>query len=131
LTNFSEAEPSIPFDGGQVNTLPASPNYFRHTPPRLTLTARFRTTLIENTRVKMYLRVAISGAKLEELGRREKSLRTQQRELQRVRRKMKEELLAGATIEPGALYAELRLLPGRDPSSKDPDDYELIFSHVS
>ena len=66
--------------------------------------------------------------KLEELGRREKRLRTQQRELDSVKREMKKQILTGATIEPGA---ELRLLPGRDSSSKDPDDYELIFSHVS
>jgi hypothetical protein len=45
-----------------------------------------------------------------------------------VKREMKKQILAGATIEPGA---ELRLLPGRDSSSKDPDDYDLIFSHVS
>jgi hypothetical protein len=69
--------------------------------------------------------------KLEELGRREKRLGTQQRELDSVKREMKKQLLAGATIEPGGLYAELRLLPGRDPSSKDPDDYDLILSHVS
>jgi hypothetical protein len=69
--------------------------------------------------------------KLEELGRREKRLSTEQRELESVKREMKKRLLAGATIEPEALYAELRLLPGRDPSSKDPDDYDLILSHVS
>ncbi len=66
--------------------------------------------------------------KLEELGRREKRLRTQQRELDSVKREMKKQILAGATIEPGV---ELRKLPGRDPSSKDPDDYDLIFSQVS
>jgi len=44
---------------------------------------------------------------------------------------MKEQLLAGASIESGDVYAELRLLPGRDPSSKNPDDYDLILSYVS
>jgi len=69
--------------------------------------------------------------KLEELGRREERLRNQQRELDSMKGEIKKQLLAGATIEPGTLYAELRLLPGRDPSSKDPDDYDLILSHVS
>jgi hypothetical protein len=59
---------------------------------------------------------------------REERLRTQQRELDSVKREMKKQLLGGATIEPGA---ELRLLLGRDPSSRDPDDYDLILSHVS
>ena len=44
---------------------------------------------------------------------------------------MKEGLLAGATIEPGDLYAESCLLPGRDPSKKNPDAYDLIVSYVS
>ena len=69
--------------------------------------------------------------KLEELRRIEKRLRADQRELDDLHRKMKEQLLAGATIEPGDLYAELRLLPGRDSSSKNPDDYDLICSYVS
>jgi hypothetical protein len=55
----------------------------------------------------------------------------QGRELDSFRRKMKEGLLAGATIEPGDLYAESCLLPGRDPSKKNPDAYDLIVSYVS
>lgn len=58
-------------------------------------------------------------------------MRRLEQKLASVRKKMKVDLLAGATIEPGGLYAELRLLPGRDPSSKDPDDYDLIVSWVS
>jgi hypothetical protein len=68
---------------------------------------------------------------LADLRRLEERLNASERELVRVRRKMKEDLLAGATIENGDLYAELRLLPGRDPTSKNPDDYDLIISYVS
>jgi hypothetical protein len=50
--------------------------------------------------------------------------------LDAVNRQIKEALLAGANVEPGRRYAELRLLPGRDPASKNPDDYELVVSHV-
>lgn len=69
--------------------------------------------------------------RLEELARMEKRLRTEQRELDALQRRMKEQLLAGAAVEPGDLHAALRLLPGRDPSSKNPDDYELILGYVS
>jgi len=69
--------------------------------------------------------------KLEELGRIENRLRREERKLADLRRAMKEQLLAGASIESGNVYAELRLLPGRDPSSKNPDDYDLILSYVS
>ena len=53
--------------------------------------------------------------KLEELGRIENRLRREERKLADLRRAMKEQLLAGASIESGDVYAELRLLPGRDP----------------
>ena len=69
--------------------------------------------------------------KLAALERKEKRLRAEQRGLDSMKREMKKQLLAGATIEPGAVCVELRLLPGRDPSSKNPDDYDLILSHVS
>jgi hypothetical protein len=69
--------------------------------------------------------------KLEELGRIENRLRREERKLADLRRAMKEQLLAGASIESGDVYAEVRLLPGRDPSSKNPDDYDLILSYVS
>ena len=69
--------------------------------------------------------------KLDELGRIEERLRAEERELDTEKRKMKEQLLAGATVEPGHLYAELRLLSGRDPASKNPDDYDLILGYVS
>jgi hypothetical protein len=61
--------------------------------------------------------------KIDELKRTEKRLDA-------VNRQIKEALLAGANVEPGARYVELRLLPGRDPESKNPDDYELVVSHV-
>jgi hypothetical protein len=60
---------------------------------------------------------------------RELQRRTQQRA--RAERTIKDELLTGATIELGNRYAELRLLPGRDPASKNPDDYDLVVSFVS
>lgn len=66
--------------------------------------------------------------KLEKLGRREERLRIQQRALDSAKREMKKQLLAGATIESGV---ELCLLPGRDSSSKNPDDYDLILSRVA
>jgi hypothetical protein len=69
--------------------------------------------------------------KVEELKRIEERLRRGERELDNLRREMKEQLLAGAIIESGDLYAELRLLPGRDPASKNPDDYDLILLYVS
>jgi hypothetical protein len=69
--------------------------------------------------------------KLKELRRMEERLRADKRELDEMHRKMKEQLLAGGTVEPGDLCAELRLLPGRDPASKNPDDYDLIISYVS
>jgi len=68
--------------------------------------------------------------KLEEQGRIENRLRREERKLANLRRAMKEQLLAGASIESGDVYAELRLLPGRDPSSTNPDDYDLILSYV-
>jgi len=69
--------------------------------------------------------------RLEELQRMRERLRREQREFSAMNKRMKEQLLAGATVEPGGIYAELRLLPGRDPSSKNPDDYELILGYVS
>ena len=69
--------------------------------------------------------------KLAELRRLEGLLRTSQQKLATAQRKLKQDPLAGATIEAGDLYAELRLLPGRNPSSKDPDDYDLVVSYVS
>jgi len=69
--------------------------------------------------------------KLEEQGRIENRLRREGRKLANLRRAMKEQLLAGASIESGDVYAELRLLPGRDPSSTNPDDYDPILSYVS
>ncbi|MCU1239310.1 MAG: hypothetical protein JWO19_5897 [Bryobacterales bacterium] len=62
--------------------------------------------------------------KMDELRRMEKALDVK-------KRAMKEELLAGATVEPGDVYVELRLLPGRDPASKNPDDYDLVVGYVS
>jgi hypothetical protein len=41
------------------------------------------------------------------------------------RRQIKAELLGGATFQPG--WAQLKLLSGRDPSSKNPDDYDIVF----
>lgn len=46
------------------------------------------------------------------------------------RNRLKEKLLAGARLEPGRLVAELRRLPGRNPASVNPDDYELVVSHL-
>jgi hypothetical protein len=69
--------------------------------------------------------------RLKELRRIEERLRTDQQELDDLHKKMKEQLLAGATVEPGDVYAELRLLLGRDSSSKNPDDYDLILGYVS
>lgn len=65
---------------------------------------------------------------LREMRRLEQEMRRVEVELRRSQRKLKQDLLAGATIEPGVYYAELRLLPGRDPASKDPDGYELVVS---
>lgn len=68
---------------------------------------------------------------LRDLERKQRELTRAQEELAAKQRRLKESLLAGAAVEPGARHAELRLLPGRDPSSKNPDDYELIVSFVS
>ncbi|HEY6126850.1 MAG TPA: hypothetical protein VIW23_01595 [Candidatus Acidoferrum sp.] len=70
-------------------------------------------------------------ARLDELRRMERDLRRQERELEAHHRRIKEQLLAGDTVEPGEFYAQLRLLPGRDPASKNPDDYELDLGYVS
>lgn len=69
--------------------------------------------------------------KLRELERQELELQRIEQELAVRRRAIKEALIAGLPIEPGAYYAELRLLPGRDPDSRDPDDYDLVVSLVS
>ena len=69
--------------------------------------------------------------KLRGLERKQRELARTQKELAAMQRSLKESLLAGAKVEPGARYAELRLLPDRDPSSKNPDDYELIVSYIS
>jgi hypothetical protein len=68
---------------------------------------------------------------LRDLKRRERDLARAKEKLAALQKQLKEDLLADAGVEPGARYAELRLLPGRDPSSKNPDDYELIVSFVS
>jgi len=61
----------------------------------------------------------------------EEDLRRLEKERENLERTIKERLLAGATIEPGVRRVELRLLPGRDPESKNPDDYALVVSFVS
>jgi hypothetical protein len=60
----------------------------------------------------------------------EKKIEELKAEFKKRETRIKKELLAGATIEHGAHYAELRLLPGRNPNSKNPDDYELVISFV-
>ena len=69
--------------------------------------------------------------KIKELKRLEEDLRRLEQERESLERAIKERLLAGATIEPGARDIELRTLPGREPGSKNPDDYALIISLVS
>ena len=68
--------------------------------------------------------------KIEELKRLEEDLRRLERDCESRKRAIKEQLLAGAIVEPGAHYAELRLLPGREPGSRNPDDYALVVSSV-
>jgi hypothetical protein len=68
---------------------------------------------------------------LRDLERKQRELTRAQEELAAIQRRLKESMLAGAMVETGARHAELRLLPGRDSSSKNPDDYELIVSFVS
>ncbi len=48
-------------------------------------------------------------------------------QLDNLRRQIKTDLLGGATVQPKVLSAQLKLLSGRDPSSKRPDDYDVTF----
>jgi hypothetical protein len=41
---------------------------------------------------------------------------------------IKTDLLESATVQPGALWAHLKLISGRNQSSKSPDDYNVAFS---
>src|SRR5437762_3864783 len=50
--------------------------------------------------------------------------RTQFSDLQR---QIKTDLLGGATVQQGVLWAQLKLLSERDQSSKSPDDYDVTF----
>ena len=74
---------------------------------------------------------------MDDLAKKFQGIKRMERELQRLtqeraraERTIKDELLTGATIELGNRYAELRLLPGRDAASKNPDDYDLVVSFV-
>jgi len=71
---------------------------------------------------------------MDDLAKKFQGMKPMERELQRLtqgraraERTIKDELLPGATIELGNRYAELRLLPGRDPASKNPDGYDLCI----
>jgi hypothetical protein len=67
---------------------------------------------------------------IRELIRLEKELRLVEWESRRSERRLKQRLLAGAMMEPGRYYAEVRLRPEKDPASKNPDDYDLVISSV-
>jgi len=69
--------------------------------------------------------------KLRDLQRKQRELTLAEREVSTMERELKANLLAGATVDPGTRCVELRVLPGRDPSSRNPDDYELVITYVS
>src|SRR5260221_8147992 len=48
-------------------------------------------------------------------------------QLNNFQRQIKTDLLGRVTIQPGAVWAQLKLLPERNQSSKSPDDYDVTF----
>jgi len=58
-------------------------------------------------------------------------LRREQREFSAMNKRMKEQLLAGATVDQEASMPNCVFCQGGDPSSKNPGDYELILGYVS
>jgi hypothetical protein len=48
-------------------------------------------------------------------------------QLSSLERQIKTDLLEGATVQPGVLWAQLKLISGRNQSGKNPDDYDVTL----